>query len=277
MLIRTVIVDDEPLAREGVRVRLEAEPDVEIVGEAADGPTAVQMITTLRPDLVFLDVQLPGLDGLEVLRRVSTEYLPSVIFVTAHDQYAVQAFQANAVDYLLKPYSRKRFEQAMARVRLELMKEVALAQTHQKVVRLLHPDQPVGGGAVAGSRPEEPYVQRVAVKDRDRYLIVKTDTIDWIDSAANYAQLHSGGRAFLLRTTMNELEGRLDPELFVRIHRATIVNVDRVREIQPSEHGDFTIVLRDGTNLRLSRTYRDRLLSRIYPYQRSEPPVDGVS
>lgn len=275
MPIRIVIVDDEPLARRGVLARLKGLADIEVVGEAADGLAAVNAIKTLRPDLVFLDIQLPGVDGLEVLRRVSPEHLPSVIFVTAYDRYAVEAFEANAIDYLLKPYSRQRFERALDRARIELAKDAVVAETHVKLLRLLHTQREAPGVDTGRAvKAEEAYVDRVAVKDRDRYVILKTDAIEWIDSAANYVQLHAGGRTFLLRTTMNELEGRLNPKFFIRIHRAAIVNVESVSQILPSEHGDVAVVMRDGTNLRLSRTYRDRLLSRIYPYQRDDSSSD---
>jgi two-component system, LytTR family, response regulator len=261
VLIRTLIVDDEALARESIRLRLQEHPDFEIVGEAADGPAAIKAIKSLRPDLVFLDIQLPGFGGLDALRRAGSDYLPSVIFVTAHDQFAVKAFDVHAVDYLLKPVSQKRFAEAVARMRLTFAKEIVVAANHDKVVALL--DQHGVNAAAGPLRKKGTYAQRLAVKDRDRFLILKIEEIDWIRSAANYVELHSKGRRFMLRTTMNDLEEMLDPTVFVRIHRETIVNVDCVSEVLPSEHGDFTVLLRDATRLRASRTYRERLLPHI--------------
>lgn len=258
-MIRTLIADDEALAREGIRVRLRDEADIEIVGEAADGPSAVKAIRRLSPDLIFLDVQMPGCDGLEVLDRVSSDCLPAVIFVTAYDAYAIKAFEAQALDYLLKPISRKRFHQSVQRARLALARDEALEGAHERLMELLHTR--AHGERNAAVPTGRHYASRLVVKDRGRFLLVRTDEIDWIESAANYADVRARGRSLLLRTTMSALEEKLDPARFARIHRATIVNVDRIREIQASaSHGDFDVVLEDGTVLRLSRGYRDRLL-----------------
>jgi two-component system LytT family response regulator len=268
MLIRTLIIDDEPLAREGIRLRLTEEPDIQIVGEAGDGPSAVKAINRLTPDLVFLDVQMPGFDGLEVLNRISPELLPFVVFVTAYDQYAVKAFEADAIDYLCKPISEKRLHQTLQRVRLELAKEVVLGgQDHGRLTRA---SQSENRGAADQStkllQERAGSFARIAVKDQNRFLILKPNKIQWIDSAGNYVQLHSNGRIFLLRTTMDELESWLDPQVFARIHRTAIVNIDCIQEILLSEHSDYTIVLIDGTKLRLSRKYHDHLFSHIYPH-----------
>ena len=259
-MIRTLIVDDEVLAREGIRVRLKDEDDIEIIGEAADGPSAVKAIKKLTPDLVFLDVQMPGFDGFEILERASSEYLPAVIFVTAYDKYAVKAFEAKALDYLLKPISRKRFHESVRRVRLTLAKEEALESAHKSLTELLQ-SRAKGGkdGNVLLNPPTDKL--RLVVKDRHRFLILKAEEVEWIESAANYAEVRARGRSFLLRMTMTALEEKLDPAQFVRIHRSTIVNVDRIREIKTSSsHGDFDVILEDDTTLRLSRAYRDRLL-----------------
>jgi two-component system LytT family response regulator len=269
MVIRTVIVDDEELAREGIRVRLKDEADVEIVGEAGDGPSAVKMIRNLTPDLIFLDVQMPTFDGLEVVRRLGAEPLPAIVFVTAHDRYAIKAFEANAIDYLRKPVTTKRFQQTLRRVRLDLAKDMALRLTDRRLLNLLQADRSTA------DRPQAPegqaaFMPRLAVRDRDRFVIVNTADIDWVDSAANYVQLHVKGRVLLLRATMNELEEQLDPRIFARIHRTVIVKIDRVREVLPSENGDFSVILQDGTHLRLSRTYRDRLFSHVYPNRKGE-------
>lgn len=263
MAIRTVIVDDEPLARAGVRTYLERQPDIELIGEANDGPSAVKAITTLKPDLVFLDVQMPGFSGLETLKRVGSKHLPSVIFVTAFDRYAVQAFEFNAVDFLLKPLNIKRFHEALRRARLDLSEDTALRSRHQRVMDALdHHERQIAH--TNGSPTGPTYVARIAVKHRERFVILRVTDVDWIESAANYAQLHAGDSTYLLRTTLGALEEKLDPRLFVRTHRTLIVNVDRVREVTPSEHGDFTIRLENATELRMSRSYRDRLFACLY-------------
>src|SRR5262245_49324366 len=192
-MIRTVIADDEPLAREGVKVRLAQEPDIDVVGEATDGLTAVELIKRLTPDLVFLDVQMPGADGFDVLDQIAPVHLPIVIFVTAYDQYALKAFEANALDYLLKPYTKERFEQALNRARREL----EIDEERANLVRLLESRQTSPAGRA---------IRRFTVRDRDRYLLIKDDEIDWVESAANYVKLHARGRAFMLRMTMTEME-----------------------------------------------------------------------
>lgn len=272
MIIRTVIVDDEALAREGIRGRLKDDAEFQIVGEAGDGPTAVKTIRKLAPDLVFLDVQMPNFDGFEVVKRLGSGPLPIIVFVTAYDRYAIQAFEANAIDYLRKPVSPKRFQQTLRRVRLELAKDMALRQTDRSLLNLL-------ADRAATARPAPPveerqaFAPRLAVRDRDRFVILNVSEIDWVDSAANYVQLHVGGKVFLFRATMNELEEQLDPTAFARIHRTVIVKLDRVREVLPSEHGDFKVMLRDGTALRLSRHYRDRLFSHVYLHRKGEAPL----
>lgn len=239
-MIRAVIADDEPLAREGLRTRIVGNADITLVGEAANGLDAVETVSRLAPDLLFLDVRMPGLNGFDVLGRVPSR-VPAVVLVTAHDRYAVKAFEAEVLDFLLKPISDSRFDEVMDRVRRTLTPAVG---------------RPVDGGQA----PEAP-LTRFAVKDRDRFILLKPEQIDWIHSAANYAELHSGSRTFLVRMTMSELEEKLDPTRFVRIHRSTIVNTDRVVEIRPQSHGEYQVVAQDGTKLRLSRRYRDRLLS----------------
>lgn len=257
-MIRTVIVDDEPLARQGLHARLEGHADVEIIGEAHDGPHAVETILRARPDLVFLDIQMPGCDGFEVVEQVADTYLPIFIFVTAYDQYALRAFDAHALDYLLKPYGVDRFEAALDRARREISRDEQL-ERHQRLVDLLD------GRATGEDSRDTPsegtaYRRRFTVKEHDRYVLIRTGDIDWIESAANYVRIHARGASYMLRATMTDLERQLDPVQFARIHRTTIVNVDRVKEINPEWHGDFDVVLRDGTTLRLSRSYRDRLL-----------------
>ena len=260
LVIRTLIVDDEPLARDGMRVRLEREPDVEVVGEAVDGVEAVEAIASLLPDLVFLDVQMPGIDGFEVVSRVAGVHLPLIIFVTAYDQYALKAFEVHALDYLLKPVTHRRLQEALRRARHEVSRdEGAMPVSQQRLLELIEARE---REQATTERPREDrsYVSRFTVKDRDRFLLIKANEIERAESAANYVRLHARGASFLIRTTMTELEKKLDPAHFSRIHRSTIVNLDRIKEIRPEWHGDFDVVLVDGTTLRLSRSYRDRLI-----------------
>jgi two-component system, LytTR family, response regulator len=247
MTIRTVIVDDEPLARTRIRSLLEREPDIVIVGECADGRQAVNDLRQLEPDLVFLDVQMPALDGFGVLEALDNERLPAVIFVTAHDRYALRAFEVHALDYLLKPFDRERFQKALERVRNQL-ERAETAASRQRLLALLEDVQ-------AARKP----LQRVVIKSEGRVFFVRVEDIDWIEAAGNYLRLHVGRETHLLRETMNGLEGRLDPAQFVRIHRSTMVQFDRIRELQPWFHGDYRVLLRDGTELTLSRGYRQKL------------------
>jgi two-component system, LytTR family, response regulator len=275
-VIRTLIADDEPLARETIRVRLERERDVQIVGEVGDGPAAVEAIRRLAPDLVVLDIQMPGLDGFQVLERAAAELLPTVIFVTAYDRFAIRAFEVHAIDYLLKPVTAERLRKALDHVRRELARDSATAIREQMAALLdARAAEPAGAewgmqlappaaaaGAPGSATSEAAFVHRITVRDGERFLILRIEEIDWIEAAANYTRIHTRGRVFQLRGTMGALQQRLDPARFARIHRSTIVNLDRVREIRPEWHGDFDVVLTDGTTLRLSRSYRQGLLGR---------------
>jgi two-component system, LytTR family, response regulator len=248
-VIRVMIADDEALARDGIRLRLCDASDVEIVGEAGDGPETARKIKAVKPDLLFLDIQMPGFDGFEVLRRVASVHLPAVIFATAYDRYALQAFEAHAVDYLLKPVGSARFTEALEWARHTLGRDEALEAAHRRTAGLID-----SGASTAG------YVRRLAVKDGRRFLLVKVEDVDWIEAALNYVELHSRGRSYLIRATLTELCETLDPAMFARIHRSTIVNLDRVKEITLGDGGDFVVWLQDGAGLRLSRGYRERLL-----------------
>jgi two-component system, LytTR family, response regulator len=247
-MIRTLIVDDEPLAREGLRVRLGLERDIDLIGEAGDGPRAVELIRRELPDLVLLDVQMPGMDGFEVLTRIAEDCLPSIIFVTAHDRYALKAFEVHAVDYLLKPLDGARLRQAVDRVR----RAVAMGQSapREGLVNLL---------ASREKRQDPGPARRWAVREDEHFVLLRAEEVDWIEAAANYVRFHARGKVFLLRGTMAALEETLDPRRFARIHRSTIVNLDRVREIRPEWHGDYDVVLTTGDVLRLGRRYRDGL------------------
>lgn len=259
--IRAVIVDDEALARDAIRLRLEHEPDIEVVGEAADGGDAVELIRTLQPDLLFLDVQMPVMDGFEVIEHVSSDHLPIVVFVTAHDRYALKAFETHALDYLLKPFTAGRFHAAIDRARIEVAK-AGDHETHQRLIQLLDERRRARERRPEEAGAGEPYLTRLAVKHQQRIALVRVADIDWIESSANYAHLHTQGRSHVVRMTMGELERRLDPARFVRIHRSTILQIDRIKEIVAAWHGDFDVTLHDGTVLRLSRNYRDRVLDR---------------
>jgi two-component system LytT family response regulator len=251
-MIKVLIADDETLARDGIRLRLRDASDVEIVGEAGDGPEATRRIKALKPDLVFLDIQMPGFDGFEVLRRVATVHLPAVIFATAYDHYAVQAFETHAVDYLLKPVGRARFAEALQWARHTLGRDETLEAAHRRTVGMIEPGSPLPSSAGC--------VRRLVVKDGRRFLLLKTDEVDWIEAASNYVELHAHGRSYLIRTTLTELHETLDPAMFARIHRSTVVNLDRVKEITLGDGGDFVVWLHDGASLRVSRGYRERLL-----------------
>ncbi len=251
--ITTIIVDDESPARDAIRRRLMNDADVHLLGEAASGPEAVDLLRALKPDLVFMDIQMPGLDGFQVIERVAPLHQPLVVFVTASDRYALRAFETHAIDYLLKPFTAERFDSALDRVRLEIAKsapeknELRMPQTQPSAIRL----KPDATGA---------YPVRLAVKRDQRISLIRTRDINWIESSANYACLHVDSESYVVRMTMNELERQLDPQKFARIHRSSIVQIDRIKDIVPVWHGDFDVTLRDGTVLRLTRNYRTRLL-----------------
>jgi len=242
--INVLIVDDEPLARDRVRELLNGADDIEIIGEAANGEEALTMIAGEAPDLVFLDIQMPGLDGFGLLRALAPEDIPTVIFVTAFDQYAMQAFDAHAIDYLLKPFDRERFQIALGRAR-EVMRGRAAGTLDDRLASLLEDLKP-------GPR----FLERILVKTGGRVLLVKTEDIDWIEAAGNYLRLHVGRDRHLLRETMAGIEQQLDPKTFVRIHRSTIVNLERITTFEPALHGDYNVALKDGRTLTLTRTYR---------------------
>jgi len=248
--VRTIIVDDEPLARDKTRRYLERESDVEIIAECCDGKEALETIERLRPNLVFLDVQMPELDGFEVLESLDPEALPAIVFVTAFDQYAIRAFDVHAIDYLLKPFDPQRFAAAMSRVRETLGQPAAPTGMEDQLRRLLE--------EVRQQRPA--FAERLVVKSSGRVVFIKVAQIDWVDAAGNYVKLNlHGGESHLLRETMAGLERRLDPQKFLRIHRSTIINVERIQELQQQFHGDYLVVLEDGQRLTLSRSYRERL------------------
>lgn len=241
MTIRAVIVDDEPLARERIRSLIGQEPDVEVVGEAGDGTSAVDLVRRAKPDLMFLDVQMPGLDGFGVLQALEGAVPPAVVFVTAYDQYALQAFDVHALDYLLKPFNGRRFKKAMQRARTDLARDSG-PEVNERLLSLLE-------GLRSDRRPPE----RIVLKSAGRVSFLKVDEVDWVEAEGNYVRLHVGPNSHLLRETMKNIEGRLDPDRFIRIHRSTIVNTDRIKELHPLFHGEYAVILRDGTRLTASR------------------------
>ncbi len=245
MSIRTLIVDDEPLARERVRSLLLEEKDFEVVGECGDGPTAVKVMEKESPDLVFLDIQMPGLDGFGVLRAVTREHLPTVIFVTAYDQHALKAFEAHALDYLLKPFKPARFKAAVERAR-EAVRQRQAGLVSKGLLELL-----------GQSKPRVEFLTRVAVKNGERTLFVKTEQIDYAESAGNYVVLHAGKENHVIRETLAALEARLDPRQFVRVNRSTLVNVEQIKELQPLFKGEHVVVLQNGKQLPLTRGVRE--------------------
>ena len=249
--IRTLVVDDEPLARERLTSLLSAEADIEIVGQCRDGEEAVTAILDHTPDLVFLDVQMPAMNGFEVIEAVGAERMPLVIFVTAYDQHALKAFQVKALDYVLKPFDRDRFQDALQRARAQIQRD----ETGDLGRRLL--------ALVKDLRRDQPKTDRLVVKSGGRLFFLRVDEIDWIEAAGNYVRLHVGQTSHLLRETMNAIEARLDPEKFFRIHRSRIVNMERIQEMQPWLNGEYAVLLRTGTRLTLSRGYREKLQERL--------------
>jgi two-component system LytT family response regulator len=245
--IRALVVDDEPLARRRIMKLLAHDAEVETIGECADGYEAIAAINSHAPDLVFLDVQMPELDGFDVLARLDDAHLPLVVFVTAYDSYALRAFEVSAVDYLLKPFDRRRFDTALARAksRLSTGRDTELTERTLALLEEL--------------RARTSHLERLMIKSGGRAFFLKTDEIDWIEAEGKYVRLHSGRESYLLREAIGSLEAQLDPKKFLRIHRSTIVNIDRVRELQPWFHQDYRVILRDGTELILSRSCRKKL------------------
>lgn len=247
---RTLIADDEPLARERLRMLLAAEEWIELVGDAVDGLQAIDAIQRLRPDLVFLDIQMPGATGFEVIEAIGADEMPFVVFVTAFDQYAIKAFDVHAIDYLLKPFDKERFQTSLARARQQLERRTT-GELERRLIELMEDLRPAAR------------MERFVIKTSGRVFFVRAEEIDWIEAAGNYVKLHVGSEAHLFRETMNALESRLHPDTFYRIHRSHIVNIERIRELQPWFNGEYVVFLKDGTRLTLSRGYREKLQERL--------------
>ncbi len=256
-MIRALIIEDTPLARRGIRMFLQQERDVEVVGEAVDGPDAVAKIRTLRPDLLFLDIHMPGFGGFEVLEQVKDLRIGAVIFITAHSNHALEAFRNDAVSYLLKPIEPKRFSAAVARAR-QLLRPDRGAAAGDAGERS-DPDVDEVEGVVAAQLGTDRTLSRILIRQDERYLLLKIEEIRWVEAAAEYSRLHTTRGDWLVRIPISDLAGRLPASQFARIHRSTIVNLDQIREIHPRSHGDCDVVLQDSTELRLTRSYRSNI------------------
>ena len=267
--IRVLIADDEPLARQGLKGLCEKDPDIEVVGECADGRAAAAAVEQIEPDLLLLDVQMPGMDGFEVIRAVGPDRMPHVIFVTAYDQFALRAFEVHALDYLLKPFSDKRFFEAIARAKQAVHQE-GQGDLHARLLNLLRAvgleKQPVEESANVGTQAvavTDRFVSRIAVKEKGRVVLVRTDDINWIEAADYCAKLHVPEKAYVIRESMKSLAARLDPARFFAVSRSAIVNLDRVREIQSFARGSQIVILSDGTQVMLSRPRREALARQL--------------
>lgn len=248
-MIRTLIIDDVQLARERLKRCLNDHPDVEVVGECDNGEKAVKDIRALSPDLIFLDVQMPALDGFGVLAALKTERMPAVIFVTAYNEYAIQAFEVNALDYLLKPVDCDRLGKAVQRAKAQLSQPAG--DDLDSRFRAMLEDLKTGSK----------FLKRLTIKLTGRTILLPVDEIDWIETYGNYLKVHAGRESHLIRGTMQSLETKLDPEKFVRVHRSVIVNIEKVKEIYPRSNGDQDLVLQNGQQLMLSRNFRDRFFA----------------
>ena len=249
MNIRTLIVDDMMLARQRLKRHLKKEPDITIAGESSNGREAVAAIEDIKPDLVFLDVQMPEMDGFQVVETVGIENMPAVIFVTAFDQFALRAFEVHAIDYLLKPFDEERLQRTLERAR-KIIHEPENENLDQRMRKLLE-----------DFRSEPKYIKRLAVKNAGRTIYLHVDEIDWISAAGNYLELHIGKKTHLIRERLNVLETKIDPEKFVRIHRSTLLNLERVKELHPLFNGDQIVILKDGTELTISRSCREKFIN----------------
>jgi two-component system LytT family response regulator len=249
--IRAIVVDDEELGRDRIQALLSMQPDVEIVAVCPDGASAVEAIDRAQPDLVFLDVQMPGMDGFEVIENIDAARLPEVVFVTAHDGHAIRAFEIHALDFLLKPFDQTRFEKALERARTQIVAKKGPV-IDSRLTQLLEE-----------LREERKYPERLIVKSSGRVFFVRTEEIDWVEASGNYVKIHTKSEAHLLRESMKNMEAKLDPKTFVRIHRSAIVNIDRIKELEPWFHGEYIVIMRDGTRLTASRVFSDRLSALI--------------
>lgn len=244
MKLRAILSDDEPLARDVLRVLLQSEPDVEIVAECSNGLETVAAILEKKPDVLFLDIQMPDLDGFGVIQTVGVARMPVTVFVTAFDQYTLRAFEAHALDYLLKPFDPQRFRHTLDRVRTQVSQ--ASAEINKKLESL-----------IKSSGNRSAFIDRLVIKESGRIYFVKTSEIDWIEASGSYVTLHCGKQKHLLHQTLTAIENQLDETVFVRIHRSAIVNIERIKELKPHFNGEYFVLLTSGSQLKLSRSYRD--------------------
>lgn len=247
-VVRAVIADDEPLARRKLRILLDSEPEIQVVAECQDGAQTLSAIRSWRPDLLLLDIQMPDLDGFQVLSEISPEEMPVVVFTSAYDQYAIRAFEAHALDYLLKPFDQGRLHQAIERARFELRQSKDREITH-RILDLL--------SRVKSDRQTVPdSEERLVIKTKGRIVFLNLDEIDWVEAAANYVRLNAGKESYLLRETISRTSERLNPNHFIRIHRSMIVNIRKIKELIPVNSGEYIVVLKSGKELSCSRGYR---------------------
>lgn len=249
-MIRAIIIDDEPLARERIRTLLVEHSDITVIGECRDGQEAVTAILADRPDLIFLDIQMPELDGFEVIQAINDEYTPATVFITAFDAHAIRAFEVNAIDYLLKPIDAARFEKTLRRVLDRLSSSPAKSgeEADDQLFAFLE-----------RLKAEPKYSTRFVVRTGSKLSFVRVSDVDWIDAADNYARLHVSGREHLVRETLKSIETQLDPEIFVRVHRSLIINLDCIESVEPAFHGEYLVTMKDGAKLTTSRSYSERL------------------
>lgn len=260
--ITAIIVDDESLARRGLSLRLQAFDDIEVIAQCSNGREGVEAIAKLQPQLVFLDIQMPGMDGFDVVRSIQGDAMPMVVFVTAYDQYAVDAFNVHAIDYILKPIEEERLSLAVAKVRDHMHHRDALTDK-AKLLNLI--------GDITGTTPSDldeletslsqksQYPDKISIKDSSTVTIVETKTIDWVDAAGDYMCIHVGDEIHIMRTTMKQLEKQLDPDIFQRVHRSTIVNLNRVKQVCSHMNGEYHLILEGGARLKMSRSFKDKI------------------
>lgn len=262
--IRTLLVDDEPLALQGLNIRLEQFDDIEIIGTAVNGREAIKKIRAEKPDLVFLDIQMPGLGGFDVVKALANEELPIIVFATAFDKYAIQAFETHASDYLLKPIDEERLEVAINKVREQISEHIAIEQNARLIDLIRNMDDPpeielseiLTTDDIANKKQFESHFN---IKDRGEITLVAVSTIEWIDAAGDYMCLHTSDKTHILRETMKNMDKRLDPDIFKRIHRSTIVNINMIEKLQPTTGGKYLITLKNGSEVQASRNHREAL------------------
>ncbi len=260
MSISVIVVDDEPLAREGLRLRLEKSSEVNVIAECASGIEAVEAINSLKPELLFLDIQMPEMNGFEVVKNLTLDPMPVIIFVTAYDAYAIKAFECHALDYILKPINEERFRQAL-RYAVDSINHRNLENHYGKLKAVMHDylssgEVTAAGESTVNGEENKQYLTRLMIKSRNQISIISVPEIDWIESAGDYVYIHTNSGKHIFRETLISLEEKLDPQTFVRIHRSAIVNLEKIKQLRANEHGDYDVYLQNGTKLKLSRTYR---------------------